>query len=262
MRISDGRNLIAVLAVGVAVFATPAAALDSSGKIDPDANPWAVFKLGYSAYQKGEKEKAIEAYRFAAERGHAGARWKLAQMYAQGDGVKPDEYQAFRMFEDIVQQGAEPGSPDAAFVSSALVELGNYLCKGIPGTPVHENKGAARELYSQAALNFGNSEAQFRLGRMLYDGEGGPENQQQAGRWFSLAAQKGHAGAEAMLGNILFQSGRVVKGLAMLTDALERATANDRAWIQDLQERAFSLAPEAERRTAVAVADDMRTGKK
>jgi TPR repeat protein len=261
MRISDGRNLIAVLAVGVAVFVTPAAALDSSVKIDPDANPWAVFKLGYSAYQKGEKEKAIEAYRFAAERGHAGARWKLAQMYAQGDGVKPDEYEAFRMFEDIVQQGADPGSPDAAFVSSALVELGNYLCKGIPGTPVHENKDAARELYSQAALNFGNSEAQFRLGRMLYDGEGGPENQQQAGRWFSLAAQKGHAGAEAMLGNILFQSGRIVKGLAMLTDALERATARDRAWIQEMQERAFSLAPEAERRTAVAVADDMRAGK-
>lgn len=262
MRTSDGRKLIAAFAVSLAFIAAPAVANELKPKFDPDASPWAVFKLGYSAYQKGEKQKAIEAYRFAAERGHAGARWKLAQMYAQGDGVKANDYEAFRMFEDIVEQGADPGSPDATFVSSALVELGNYLCTGIPGTPIHENKSAARELYSQAALNFGNPQAQFRLGQMLYDGEGGPQNHQQAGRWFSLAAQKGHAGAEAMLGNIFYQSGRVVKGLALLTDALERATAKDRAWIQQLQERAFSLAPEAERRTAVAVADDMRLEKK
>ncbi len=263
MPISDlKKSLTALAASGVITMTAPAMAFDSASVIKPDSNPWAVFKDGFNAYSKGEKDKAVEAYRFAAEKGHAGARWKLAHMYADGDGVPEDDYEAFQIFEKIVRQGAEPGTPDSTFVSSALVSLAAYLERGIPGTPVRRDQASARELYSQAASAFGNPDAQFHLGRMLFYGEGGSPNIRQAGRWFKLAAHKGNAGAQAMLGNILFQSGKMVRGLAMITVALESAKPADRSWIRDLQEQAFALAPEAERRTAIAVAENMRNGKK
>ena len=79
----------------------------------------------------------------------------------------------------------------------------------------------------------------------------------QAGRWLQLAAEKGHAGAQATLGNLLFQSGKVVRGLAMMTAALERSGSSDRTWIRSMQEEAFALAPESDRRTAIALAQDI-----
>jgi hypothetical protein len=51
-----------------------------------------------------------------------------------------------------------------------------------------------------------------------------------------------------------------VKGLAMMTAALERASPGDRAWIRGMQEEAFALAGEADRRTAIALAQDLVKG--
>ena len=43
----------------------------------------------------------------------------------------------------------------------------------------------------------------------------------------------------------------------MMTAALERAAPGDRPWIRGMQEEAFSLAGEADRRTAIALAQDI-----
>jgi len=67
----------------------------------------------------------------------------------------------------------------------------------------------------------------------------------------------GHPAASAVLGNVVFEEGQVVRGLPFMTTALERSPVSDKAWIQALQERAFSLAGEADRRTAVALAQDI-----
>ena len=136
--------------------------------------------------------------------------------------------------------------------------LGGYLKAGIPGSPVKANAVAAQEYYMRAAANYRNPNAQYEMGNMFLKGEGGVKaSVRQAGRWFQLAAEKGHAGAQATLGNLLFQSGKVVKGLAMMTAALERAPAGDQVWIRELQEEAFSLAGESDRRTAIALAEDI-----
>jgi uncharacterized protein len=224
------------------------------------SSPWAVFKFGFSAYKSGHKEQAVEAYRYAAENGQIGARWKLARMYAEGDGVARNDYEAFKFFNEIAQQDVEPGSPEESYVSDALVALGDYLKEGIPGSPVRANPAAAQEFYMRAAANYRNPVAQFEMGNMFLKGEGGVKASiRQAGRWFQLAAEKGHAGAQATLGNLLFQSGKVVRGLAMMTAALERANPGDRGWIRSMQEEAFSLAGESDRRTAIALAEDILT---
>ena len=246
-------------AVGQAVAFDDKVFDDKTG-VKPQSSPWAVFQFGFSAYKNGHKEQAVEAYKYAAENGQIGATWKLARMYAEGDGVPRDDYAAFKFFSEIVDQDVEPGSPEESYVSDALVALGDYLRKGIPGSPVSENEVAAQEYYMRAAANYRNPNAQFEVGQMFLKGEGGVKaSVKQAGRWFQLAAEKGHAGAQATLGNLLFQSGKIVRGLAMMTAALERAPPADQPWIRGMQEEAFAAAGEADRRTAISLADDILT---
>jgi TPR repeat protein len=266
MRISE---LVRVIAFGGTVAATTAGfaggalafddkVFDEGGAVKAESNPWAVFQFGFSAYKSGHKDQAAEAYRYAAENGQIGATWKLARMYAAGDGVARNDYEAFKFFSEIAEQDVEPGSREESYVSDALVALGGYLKTGIPGSPVEANSIAAQEYYMRAAANYRNPNAQFEMGNMFLKGEGGVKaSVRQAGRWFQLAAEKGHAGAQATLGNLLFQSGKVVRGLAMMTAALERAAPADRPWIRGMQEEAFSLAGEADRRTAIALAQDI-----
>ena len=233
---------------------------DDKTGVKPQSSPWAVFQFGFSAYKNGHKEQAAEAYKYAAENGQIGATWKLARMYAEGDGVARDDYEAFKFFSEIVDQDVEPGSPEESYVSDALVALGDYLRTGIPGSPVTENEVAAQEYYMRAAANYRNPNAQFEMGQMFLKGEGGVKaSVKQAGRWFQLAAEKGHAGAQATLGHLLFQSGKIVRGLAMMTAALERASPADQPWIRGMQEEAFATAGEADRRTAISLADDILT---
>ncbi|CAG0973004.1 Secretory immunoglobulin A-binding protein EsiB [Rhizobiaceae bacterium] len=233
---------------------------DDKTGVKAQSSPWAVFRFGFSAYKSGHKDQAVEAYRYAAENGQIGARWKLARMYAEGDGVVRNDYEAFKFFSAIAQQDIEPGSPDESYVSDALVALGRYLKKGIPDSPVRPDPVAAQEYFMRAAATYRNPNAQFEMGKMFLRGDGGVKaSVRQAGRWLQLAAEKGHAGAQATLGNLLFESGKVVRGLAMMTAALERANPIDRSWIQTMQEEAFALAGEADRRTAIALAQDILT---
>ena len=231
---------------------------DDKTGVKPQSSPWAVFQFGFSAYKSGHKDQAVEAYKYAAEKGQIGATWKLARMYAEGDGVAQNDYEAFKFFSEIVDQDVEPGSPKESYVSDALVALGGYLKKGIPGSPVDADPVAAQEYYMRAAANYRNPDAQFEMGKMFLTGEGGVKvSVKQAGRWLQLAAAKGHAGAQATLGNLLFESGKVVRGLALMTAALDRAGPGDQPWIRGMQEQAFALAGEADRRTAIALAEDM-----
>ncbi len=259
MRMSEWtRRVLVCIALGGCLTAAGSAhALDPNTMKEKDRSPWAVFRNGFSAYKEGHKEEAVEAYRYAAENGQLGARWKLARMYAEGDGIRRDDYEAYKAFSEIVQQDVEPGSLEETYVSDALVAVAGYLRRGIPGTPVKANPAAAQDYYMRAAATYRNPNAQYEIGRMFLTGDGVKASIKQAGRWFQLAAEKGHAGAQATLGDLLFQSGKVVKGLAMMTAALERAAPTDQPWIRDLQEEAFSLAGESDRRTAIALAEDM-----
>lgn len=260
------KSLLAGLAVVSSLAIAPSAvALDPAASNTAASGPSLreIFSLGFAAYKRGETVEAVKALQDAAGQGHAGARWKLGQMYAHGDGVTEDDYHAFKMFEQIVrdQEDDTASSPNAPYVSSAIVALAEYIRSGIPGTPIKSDPAQARQLYSHAATYFGDPEAQFELGRMLLAGEGGRANPKQAARWLNLAAQKGFAKAEALLGYLLFdgetlsREARPALGLAMLTRALQIADPSERAWIRPLQEEAFSLSTEDDRRMALAYAE-------
>jgi TPR repeat protein len=255
---------IILLQLGVALattgFVGSALAFDPKAKsadVSEEQGPLDLFKFGFKAYKNGEKKEAIKAYKYAAEKGHRGARWAMANMYAFGDGVREDDYEAFKNFQKITRQGVEPGSEDVGYFVNALMSLADYYQRGISNSPVKVNYKAARQLYFQAASAFGLPEAQYRLGQMILDGKGGGDNMRQAKKWLNRARAGGHASASAVYGNILFEEGQTVRGLALITSAYERAAPNDKVWILQLQEQAFALAEEVDRRAAVVVADNM-----
>lgn len=235
--------------------------------IAPDAQalesetPAEAFRSGYSAYQAGNTTAAVEALQFAANKGHPMAQWKLGRMYAAGDGIERDPMKAFQLFSEVANAYADenPRAPSAPFVADAFVALGSYYRDGIPGSEVKPDYRRARQMFTYAASYFGDADAQLNLARMYYEGEGGDRDPRQAVRWAKLAADKGNIAAQAMLGNLLFQGDGVqrqpVIGLMFLTVASERAGGTEQ-WIRDMQEEAFSLATETERRTATALASE------
>ena len=122
-------TVVAASSLGAAggAYAFDDKVFDDKTAAEKNSNPWTVFRFGFSAYKSGHKDQAVEAYRYAAENGQLGATWKLARMYAEGDGVARDDYEAFKFFTEIAQQDVEPGSPEESYVSDALVALGAYM---------------------------------------------------------------------------------------------------------------------------------------
>lgn len=251
-----------VLCAALSVMATApvALALDPNTSVVKEAGPFDLFRHGFKAYREGNKEEAVEAYRYAAEMGHTGSRWALATMYADGDGVVKNDFEAFKIYSEIASQGVEPGSNDTGFFVNALMALAGYYYRGIPQSPVHPDLAQARQLYFQAASAFGDAEAQFRLAKMLLAGEGGEVNVKQAKKWLNHARREGHPGAMAVFGNVIFQEGQTVRGLAYMTAALDSCSTTDREWLQPLQEQAFSLVTEDERRKALVLSANIRKG--
>ena len=126
-------------------------------------------------------------------------------MYAEGDGVPHDDLKAFEFFSRIADDTTDEG-PDAqnsGVVASAFTALGTYFLDGIKGTYVRPNPERAYDMFNYAASYFGDPNAQYNLGRLYLDGTGVDTDARQAARWFNLAAEKGHAPAQALLGQLL-----------------------------------------------------------
>ncbi len=224
-------------------------------------SPFEAVRSGFHAYKAGNKEEAVDALQYAAERGNAMAQWKLGRMYAAGDGVPSSPLRAFEYFRDIANNHAEdsPNSPEAPFVANAFVELGGFFEHGIEGSYVGKNPYQSRQIYAYAASYFGNSDAQYRLANMYLDGRGGKQSSRQASRWLKLAAEKGHVRAQLELGQMLFNGEglkrRRTQGLKWMTIALSRAGPDDLPEVLQAHESALAASEEKIRRRAVKQAN-------
>jgi TPR repeat protein len=69
----------------------------------------------------------------------------------------------------------------------------------LDGDGVPENDAEAARWFRLAA-DQGDALAQYNLGTMYYTGRGVPEDDAEAVRWYRLAADQGHAGAQYNLG--------------------------------------------------------------
>ena len=253
MRTSDLCRLSVALLIGIA---SPAFALD--GKPAPAApTPLQAFRSGTELLRAGDKAKALDELRYAAEQGHPLAQWKLGRMYAEGDGVKRDDLKAFHYFSRIASDYAEtaPWTPQARFVANAYVSLGSYYLSGIPNSSVQVDVERARGPLSYAASYFGDPDAQYQLARLYLDGNAAAPDVRQAARWLGLAAHKGQYQAQALLGQMLFRGEGGVprqraRGLMWLTLARDAAAGSEDGWIVEAYDNASTRASEDERALA------------
>jgi hypothetical protein len=223
------------------------------------------FRNGMQFLQVGDVNGGVSSLEYAAERGHAIAQWKLGRMFADGDQVGRDDARAFHYFQDLVESHSDDslGTPQSRYVANAFVSLGGYYVSGIANT-LKANPQRARELFAYAASYFGDAAAQYRLGQMLLDGQGGPKDPWQAARWLKLSADKGYYQAQALLGETLFKGQGIPRqaprGLMYLTIARDSAP-QDKA-IADLHAQAFKAATDNERAIALSYLESWLKGRR
>ena len=126
--------VLGTMMVGLA----PALALDNSNtnapkKISPKsfANGQQALRVGLDELKAGEIVSSVAALTYAAANGQVIARWKLGEMYANGDGVPRDDLKAYRYFNQLVEDynEDEPDQRDLSVFSNAFVTVGVYRLK-------------------------------------------------------------------------------------------------------------------------------------
>jgi uncharacterized protein len=226
--------------------------------------PQAALQAGLEGFRAGDATSAIAALNYAASGGEPLAQWKLARIYANGDGVPQDDLKSYDYFSQIVANYDDDNPDrrgDRAIVSSAIVALGVYNLNGI-NNKVRPDPQRALRMFQYAATAFKDANAQYHLARMHLEGAGVEKDGREAVRWLNLAAEKGHLQAEALLGQTLFLGREGVpeqraRGLMWLTLAREAAIDSSKdKWIIDLYDRAVASATDEDRREALSYLED------
>jgi len=226
------------------------------------------LRVGVDDLKAGDAVASVAALTYAAEGGQAIARWKLGEMYADGDGVPRDDLKAYHYFNQMVEDYDEdqPDRRNLSAISNAFVAVGVYCLNGIPNSDVRADPRRAHELFQYAATIFGDPNAQYNLAHMYRVGSGGVAKDSVAAvRWLAVAAEKGHPPSEALLGHMLFTGEGVphqrAKGLMWLEFAKDVAPPDlKEAWIRDLYQHDYELASDDDRQAAMAMHDTRAKG--
>jgi TPR repeat protein len=226
------------------------------------SNPQQALRAGVDDLKAGDADASIAALTYAAEGGQSLARWKLGEMYADGQVVQRDDVKAYHYFNQLVEDYDEDERDrrNLGAVSNAFVAVGVYCLNGIPNSDVQADPQRAHELFQYAATTFGNPNAQYNLAHMYMVGSGGlAKDDITAARWLAIAANHGHSPSQAMLGHMLFMGDGVPvqrgQGLMWLTFAKDSARDPSEAWIRDLYQRDFDSASDHDRQAAAALHD-------
>jgi exopolysaccharide production negative regulator len=260
------RQVVLMAPGAIMIQLTPALALDGSDAGAQKSAPKS-FTSGQEALRVGEEdlragnmEASVAALTYAAESGQAIARWKLGQMYADGDGVPSDASKAYYYLNKLVADYDEdqPDRQDESAVSDAFVAVGVYCLNGIPNSAVRSDPQRAQELFQYAATRFADPNAQYNLAHMYMIGAGGLAKDNIAAiRWLALAAKQGHSPSQALLGHMLFVGNVVMdqraRGLMWLELAKDGASNPKDQWIRDLYQRDFRVARDDERLAAASM---------
>lgn len=209
------------------------------------------FHAGIEAYAAGDVETALDRWRDAAQEGHAGAAYLLANLYAEGQAGSVQDELAFRYYEQAAHAGH----------TEAQVALANYYRIGNEDADVEVDLQKAHAWLAKAAYSR-NSHAQYILGDMHTRGEGVEQNPYRGLRWFLLAAEKKYPLALARLG-VIYAAGQIVtldipKGFMYMSLAVEEARGRERATIIAQYDRMLSRITPLERQLGLKMATQWR----
>ncbi|HHF3751881.1 TPA: tetratricopeptide repeat protein, partial [Haemophilus influenzae] len=137
------------------------------------------FQQGLTAYEQSNYQTAFKLWLPMAEQGYAKAQFNLGVMYAKGQGVKQDDFEAVKWFRKAAEQG----------YAEAKFNLGHMYSKG---RGVKQDDFEAVNWYRKAAEQ-GDADAQAILGFLYLLGERGVQvNKSLAKEWFGKACDNGN----------------------------------------------------------------------
>ena len=153
----------------------------SAQKKIPAAQHYLGDCLVKGTHRAADSAAALGWYREAAAGGHLISLCSAADLYIKGQGVDKDVKQGLELCTQVAQANSPP----------AMLKLANYYREV---TDVPQDLAAARYWYHQAAERHVH-EAQYRLGVMLTEGQGGEPDANTALFWLETAAGEGYAPA-------------------------------------------------------------------
>ncbi len=242
-----------LILVGAAcVFSVPAGAGEMAFASIEDA-----LRQGIGAYQGGYYEQALPALEHAAAEKDFWGTYYLAKLYADNGSPFTSPAKAYKQYQRIVDEYADldPDADDRApYVGQSLTALANYVRRGIPEIGLEANLDRAIEYLHNASVIFNDEDAQFELAKLQLTGEGVEKDMPNALHWLSRLTQRGHAGAQAFLADLLWR-GKYVKAdkpraLALISVAVTNAPANERLWIEDIYQNIYCGSAEGLRQQA------------
>ncbi|HHF3829498.1 TPA: tetratricopeptide repeat protein, partial [Haemophilus influenzae] len=111
------------------------------------------FQQGSTAYEQSDYQTAFKLWLPMAEQGDANVQFNLGVMYAKGQGVKQDDFEAVKWFRKAAEQGH----------AKAQAILGFSYLLGERGVQV--NKSLAKEWFGKACDN-GNQDGCEYYGKL------------------------------------------------------------------------------------------------
>ena len=136
-----------------------------------------LFESGCNYYEAGDKAKALNIWKEAAELGYPKAQHFVAVCYHSGIGTEKDKTKALEWYRKAAAQN-HPQS---------VCYLAKFYAEGIAG--VERNTDEAIRLWKKAA-ELGDKEAKFILGNTYYYGTYVEQDREEAIRWYRKSAQQ------------------------------------------------------------------------
>jgi TPR repeat protein len=132
----------------------------------------------------------IVSLKTEADKGDAGAQYKLGLAYADGAGVDKDPAIAAQWFRKAALQGNAPAQSNLGF----LYQQG----QGVQRDP------AESAVWFRKAAERGFAVAQYNLGLLYHNGQGVKQDYALAAKWTTRAARQGLAAGQSFLGMLYF----------------------------------------------------------
>lgn len=233
------------------------------------------LKQGIAAYNGGYYELAVPALEAAAETNRVVGSYYIGRIYSDNEGSHTDHTKAYHIFRKLADELRDVDPDDeelAPIAANALTHVSRYLRTGIADGGVKPNIRAADSALQRAALFFNNEDAQFELAKVLLRGEGpdinlsgdDTDSKIENGRhWLSRLSQRGHAGAQAFLADLLWRGKFVPKdqiaALNLIDVAVTNAPPGERVWIEDIYQNIFCNAGEGVRKQATGRVAEWRS---
>ena len=180
------------------------------------------FQNGWDAYVKKNYKIAYELWLPLAEKGNSKAQFFLGFMHDLGFGIPENDKEAVKWYRLAAEQGDSRAELFTGFIYDLELGVAKDSREAFKWYQLAAKGGyheARTKIYDLAVKNIpqalqvlkddaehGIAEAQFNLASLHANGQGVPQNYEEAFKWYQLAAKGGYLQARAKIYDLAAKS--------------------------------------------------------